>query len=315
MMTFTPMTPMDTQTAGDKPLPDTPAITLHNTVYRDGAAVPLILVHAFPVDHHMWDTCAPLIADIADGMGLDRFAIWAPDMPGAGEGPIPGVAASGRQALDGAYLDALDLMTDAYAELVNTAGYDRAVWVGLSMGGYVVLDMQRRHPDMVAGLALCDTKASADDAAARANRLRIADQCTRDHTVNPVMHFAQPNEGDSSIKRSDAFISQMTDWINAQTPEGVAWRQRMAAGRPDLNDQLESITAPAAVISGECDPSSPPSQMLPLAEAMTHTHAAFTQIPDCGHFSAVEHPHAVAQALADLMARVQDTERTEDDQQ
>ena len=30
------------------------------------------------------------------------------------------------------------------------------------MGGYVVLDIQRRHPDMVAGLALCDTKAGAD---------------------------------------------------------------------------------------------------------------------------------------------------------
>lgn len=290
-------------------------ITLHNTVYRSGDAIPLILVHAFPVDHRMWDECAARIAGIADKTGLERFPIWAPDMPGAGNGPIPGIPQSGRQSADGAYIDALDLMTDAYAALVRNAGYDRAVWAGLSMGGYVALDMQRRHPQMVAGLALCDTKASADDATARSNRLRIADRCEHDHTIDPVMHFALPQDGDSTIKRSDAFISLMTGWIEGQKPQGVAWRQRMAAGRPDLNDQLAAVTAPAAIVSGECDPSSPPSQMRPLAQAMTRTHVTFTQIPDCGHFSAVEHPHTVAQALVDLMARVQHDERTEDDHQ
>ena len=150
----------------------------------------MILVHAFPVDHHMWDACAAQIITRADARGLDAFALWAPDMPGAGEGPIPAVQDSGHVAADGAYTDALDLMTDAYASLLKHAGYQRAVWVGLSMGGYVVMDMQRRHPELIAGLAMCDTKASADGTAARANRLRIADECERDHTVAPVMHFA-----------------------------------------------------------------------------------------------------------------------------
>lgn len=283
---------------------------LHNTIYRDGTATPMILVHAFPVDHHMWDACAAQIITRADARGLDAFALWAPDMPGAGEGPIPAVQDNGHVAADGAYTDALDLMTDAYASLLKHAGYQRAVWVGLSMGGYVVMDMQRRHPELIAGLAMCDTKASADGTAARANRLRIADECERDHTIEPVMHFAEPQDGDSSIKRSDAFIKQMTAWIQAQSPEGIAWRQRMAAGRPDLNDQLAAVQTPTAVISGECDPSSPPEQMRALAEAMTGTEVSFTQIPDCGHFSAVEHPDIVADALVDLMARVQRPERS-----
>ena len=97
------------------------------------------------------------------------------------------------------------------------------------------------------------------------------------------------------------FIRQFTDWIQAQRPEGVAWRERMAAGRPDLNDQLPLITAPAAVICGENDPSSAPSVMRPIAEAMTGTNAVFTEIPDCGHFSAYEHPDRVADALLDLV--------------
>lgn len=43
--------------------------------------------------------------------------------------------------------------------------------------------------------------------------------------------------------------------------------------------------------------------MGPLAERIGG-NATFTAIPDCGHFSAVEHPNTVAAALVDLMRRV-----------
>ena len=37
-------------------------MTLNNTVYATGEGTPLVLVHAFPVDHRMWDDCAEQIA-------------------------------------------------------------------------------------------------------------------------------------------------------------------------------------------------------------------------------------------------------------
>ena len=280
---------------------------LNTTIYREGEGLPVVLVHAFPIDHHLWDDCAAELIARADAAGLPNpnFPLWAPDMPGAGEGPIPTAEDTGAVAEDGAYTQALDRMADAYVRLIRDAGYSKAVWVGLSMGGYLVLDIQRLYPEAVAGLALCDTKADADSPASRANRLRIADICETEHTVDPVMHFAEPQPGDSTIKQSQRFIDQFTAWIHAQRPEGVAWRERMAAGRHDLNDQLPLITAPAAVICGENDPSSSPAVMGPIAQAMTGTDAAFTTIPDCGHFSAYEHPDQVAAALLDLIRRAQ----------
>ena len=280
---------------------------LNTTIYREGEGLPVVLVHAFPIDHHLWDDCAAELIARADAAGLPNpnFPLWAPDMPGAGEGPIPTAEDTGAVAEDGAYTQALDRMADAYVRLIRDAGYGKAVWVGLSMGGYLVLDIQRLYPEAVAGLALCDTKADADSPASRANRLHIADICETEHTVDPVMHFAEPQPGDSTIKQSQRFIDQFTAWIHAQRPEGVAWRERMAAGRPDLNDQLPLITAPAAVICGENDPSSSPAVMGPIAQAMTGTDVAFTTIPDCGHFSAYEHPDQVAAALLDLIRRAQ----------
>lgn len=282
---------------------------LSNTVYREaekggGDAVPLVLVHAFPVDHRMWDECAGRIIRLSDARGLPAFPVWAPDTPGSGRSPVPDAVDSGPQTADGSYPDALGHLVDAHADLVRRAGYRRAVWVGLSMGGYVAIGMQRRHPDIMAGLALCDTRVSVDAPVARQGRLRCAEESLRTGGVGPVMHFAEPQPGDSATKRSPEFVATFTRWIRSQTPDGIAWRQRMAAGRPDMTDELPHVSVPAAVVSGERDPSSPPEAMIPLAEAMTGTDVRFTRVPDCGHFSAVERPDVVAGALVDLMARV-----------
>ena len=144
--------------------------------------------------------------------------------------------------------------------MLHAAGYDKAIWAGLSMGGYLVLDIQRLHPEAVAALALCDTKAAADSAQMRAKRIAIAEACESTGTHEPVMGFAASTPEDSTIKQSAAYREQFTTWINEQPAEGIAWRERMAAGRPDLNDVLPAITAPVAVICGDKDPSSPPSR-------------------------------------------------------
>ena len=121
------------------------------------------------------------------------------------------------------------------------------------------------------------------------------------------MHFAQPADGDSTVKKTPEFIATMTGWINEQNPAGLAWRQRMTYGRPELGAVPETISAPSLVVSGELDPSSNPSVMRPLAERIVG--AEFIDIPDCGHFSAVEHPDTVARALLSLVRRVQSAQK------
>ncbi|WEV67749.1 alpha/beta hydrolase [Bifidobacterium sp. ESL0769] len=279
-------------------------IRINNKVYRSGKGIPLILLHAFPVDARMWDDCAASLIRLGSERKIVPFPIWAPDTPGAGDSSIPDAQATGAIADDGAYSEAMDKVAEAYVSMLHITGHEKAIWVGLSMGGYIAMDIARLFPETVAGLALCDTTTSADSSEARANRLKIAQICESDNTVEPVMHFARPQAGDSSVKQGRRFQDLLTGWIHDQRPEGLAWRERMAAGRVDTTDQLVRVTAPAAIVSGENDPSSPPDKMRPIADAMTSTSVAFTAIPDCGHFSAVEHPDAVASALLDLVERV-----------
>ena len=164
--------------------------------------------------------------------GVKRFPIWGPDMPGAGEGrflPTRTAVAKTRTALSPTVWTAWPTLTSTCCTLPDTTRR----FVGLSMGGYLILDIQRLHPEAVAALALCDTKAAADSDQMRAKRIAIAEECESTGTHEPVMGFAAATPEDSTIKQSDAYREQFTAWINEQPAEGIAWRERMAAGRPD----------------------------------------------------------------------------------
>ncbi|WP_258185327.1 alpha/beta fold hydrolase [Bifidobacterium sp. UTCIF-39] len=283
-------------------------MTILRTTYREPAAnvdqgVPVVLVHAFPIDHRVWDECASVLCAISEGEQDRPFALYGLEMPGAGECPVPSAEQTGPVADDGAYPEAMDRMAESFVREFLSTGHTKAVWVGISMGGYLTLAVHRLHPEVVAGVVLCDTKSEGDGPTARANRLRIANVCETEHTVEPVMHFAQPQPDDSDFKKSPAFIDLFTRWINEQHPEGVAWRQRMAAGRPDETPQLAKITVPAGLVSGTLDPSSAPDRMRPMLEKMTGTECAFTTVYDAGHFTCVEKPDVVARAILDVQHR------------
>src|SRR5436309_10696360 len=67
--------------------------------------------------------------------------------------------------------DVLDVMDDAKI--------DRAVIAGMSMGGYVVMQLLRDAPERVTALLLLDTRETADSDEAHANRFKQADEVAK----------------------------------------------------------------------------------------------------------------------------------------
>ena len=230
-------------------------------------------------------------------------------MPGAGMSPLPEPGLTGPVGEDGSYPEACSRLAASIVMAIKDMGYDRAVWVGISMGGYLALAIQRLFPESVAGFVLCDTRAEEDTPEARAGRLGIASEALESHSVSPVLHFARPQKGDSAFKQSAEFVGTFTRWIDEQSPAGLAWRERMAAGRRNEVATLSSVTAPAAVVSGELDRSSGPSVMRPVVEAMLHADVKFYEIRDSGHFSCFEKPQEVALAIENVARRASQTVR------
>src|SRR2546421_2520023 len=123
-------------------------------VRESGTGVPLVLLHAFPLNSAMW---------LSQREGLvDDCRVITPDLRGFGGTPL------------GVDEPSLDVLADDIARLLESNDLDQVVLGGLSMGGYVAMAFVRRHADRVRALLLADTKAIADPEPARADRERIA---------------------------------------------------------------------------------------------------------------------------------------------
>ncbi|KAE8763079.1 alpha/beta fold hydrolase [Georgenia thermotolerans] len=250
--------------------------------------LPLVLLHAFPLDARMWDD---VLAQ------LPGLAVVTVDAPGFGASPAPDAvaAAVGRPAEP-----SLETYADAVAAALGDAGIDRAVVAGISMGGYAVLALAERHRGLLAGAGLLDTKATADDDAARATRLQVAEDAEA-RGADAVAPMVTQVLGDTSKAERPQVVERVRAWLAEAPPAGIAWAQRAMAARPDRVTALEDLHVPALVLRGAEDASAPQAAANTMAEALTDVEVVV--VPRAGHLSPVEAPGEVAAALRDLHER------------
>lgn len=236
-------------------------------------SVPVLFVHAFPLDRRMWRP------------QLEAFGGRAivPDLRGFGGSP----AAEGS----------IDDYADDLIEVLDARGVERAVVVGLSMGGYIALALVRRHGSRVAALLLADTKAGADNDEARAGRQANIKRA-RDEGVVAVFDAMRPKV--FAPHSQQAHVDELRAIAATQTPSGVVAALAMMRDRPDATRELGRIQMPTTVVVGTHDVVTPPSE----AEIMAHAipGAKRVSIENSGHFSNLEGAAEFNRALADLMS-------------
>lgn len=240
----------------------------------------VVLLHAFPLDHRMWDAQV-------DALRAAGHSVICPDLPGFGGTRLPGGPP--------------DLASVAHAVVreLDEDGVERAAIAGLSLGGYVAMAMLRVAPERVGALALCDTKAGADAPEAVANRERIAEAADRDpaglgRLLRGALLPGLLAPGSPAAERVGA-------WLEAAPPPAVAWYQRAMAARPSSLPELARFDRPALVLWGDADAISPEPDQRAMLEALPRGEAAV--IEGAGHLSAVERPDAVSGALLAWLER------------
>jgi pimeloyl-ACP methyl ester carboxylesterase len=259
--------------------------------YAEGDGTPLVLVPGFPLDGRMWD-------DVAARLPAGR-TVLAVDPPGLGRSPEPEAVAA---ALGVGSAPALETSADAVAATVRAAGLDRVVVAGLSMGGYVVMALLERHPELVAGIALVDTRSTPDDDAGRANRLRIADAVLTAGDVAELSGIPRAQLSAQGFEQRPDLVERVAGWIANQRPIGVAWSQRAMAVRPDRTTVLAGCRVPAVVVVGEEDRITPVAAAEHMMDVLPD--AALVLVPHAGHLTSAENPDLVAEALVALLRRV-----------
>ncbi|MEV4007205.1 alpha/beta hydrolase [Actinomadura sp. NPDC049753] len=253
-----------------------------------GTGTPLVLLHAFPLSSAMW---------LAQREGLaGRFRVITPDLRGFGGSRL------------GDDEPSLDAMADDVARACRSLGVRRAVVGGLSMGGYVAMALCRRHPDLVLGLVLAATRATADTAPVRENRLRQAGALEAERSTRVLVDEVLPGlVGPTTYRQRALVYGRVRGLVQAAPPLAAAWAQRAMAGRADSSETLRGLRAPALVMIGDEDALSTEDEARAMAEAMPN--AEMLVIPRAGHLCAVEQPELFNQAVAEFAAALARTSR------
>ena len=165
---------------------------------------------------------------------------------------------------------------------------------GLSMGGYIALEIMRRAPGRVRRLALLDTSARLDTAEQRARRLAMIAQAEKGDfqgvTDRLLPLFIHPD------RLSDATLTGEVKAMTGRAGKDAFLRcQKAIMGRPDSRARLGEIVTPTLVLVGRQDVLTPPEVHVELAARIPR--AKLVVIENCGHLSTMERPEAVSAVM------------------
>ena len=240
----------------------------------------VLLLHAFPLHSGMWSRQIEALAA--------THRVVAPDYRGLG-----GTAGSPEPST-------MPLLAADVRALLAHLRIERTAVVGLSMGGYLALELWRQAPGLFTGLVLCDTKAGADTPEGAAGRETFARSA-----LTQGLHWVADQMAPKLLRPTPdpAALSEVRKLVGGGTPVGVAAAQRGMALRPDSTSTLATITCPTLVVVGAEDGLTPPAEAEKLVAGIRG--ATLARIDGAGHLPNIEQPAAYNAALLRFVGELQ----------
>jgi pimeloyl-ACP methyl ester carboxylesterase len=251
--------------------------------YSDqGTGLPIVFLHAFPLNRTMW---AP-----QENALSSQFRIITIDLRGHGESDAP------------LWRYTLEQSADDVRVLLDHLSIRQAVFVGLSMGGYILFAFYRKYADRVNGLVLADTRAQADTPEGKHGRFLMAQTAYKEGPSAIADLMIPKLLSPMSIQTKLDLIQHVRAMIQGNQISGIAGDLMAMADRPDSLTLLSQITCPTQIIVGDLDQATPPSDAELLANRISNARLAI--IPQAAHLANLEQPEAFNRIVASFASEL-----------
>ncbi len=248
----------------------------------EGSGLPVVLIHGFPLNREMWQPQVEALSDAG-------YRVICPDLPGFGRSPL----------IDGPV--SMSAYADAVIELLDSLGVDRAVVGGMSMGGYVLLNLAERYPDRLLGAMFLVTRAAADDEAGKKKRSLLMEEVASGNRALVPEAFAQVLFAPETAEHNLQLVALVRSWMEAVSSDGVIAGLLAMRDRDDFVHRLPALDMPALVIGAEHDLAVPHEHAQLLAKGLPN--AELVMIPNAGHMANLEQPMLFNNALLAFLER------------
>jgi pimeloyl-ACP methyl ester carboxylesterase len=246
-----------------------------------GKGLPLVLIHGFPLCRKMW-------RPQAEALAKSGCRVITPDLRGFGESSLN----SGTVTME--------IYADDIVALLDHLKIDKAVVGGMSMGGYVLLNLLERHPDRVAAPVFIVTKAGGDDDAGKARRTALAEAC-RTQGILPVAEaFRSLLFAPATLTDNPELVDEAFGWVRTTAPSGAAAALIAMRDRNDYVSLLNGISQPALVIGADQDQAIPVENSRILAERLPDAELCI--LHGGGHLVNLEQAAGFNEAILEFLA-------------
>jgi pimeloyl-ACP methyl ester carboxylesterase len=214
--------------------------------------------------------------------------VLALDLPGFGETPLAEPS--------------LDVWARDVAASLRARGFEKVVLAGCSMGGYVALACMRVVPELLGGIALVDSRVSADTKEQRAARFAVIERVKREGVEPWAREFVGLALSPWTLEHKPAVAEQALTIMLSQRAESVIAAQRALADRPDSSEvwRNDEHDIERLIVHGTDDKIAP----LDEAVALSTTYPSdFVAVRNAGHYSPLEQPKDVTKAISALWYR------------
>ena len=251
------------------------AVNGTNLYYHEsGRGLPVVLVHGFPLDHHIWHK------QVHDLAPLCR--VITPDLRGFG------------QSTGGGSFTIASLAEDLYLLLSQIHALP-CVLGGLSMGGYVALAYERHYAATLRGLMLIDTRAGADSPEGRTGRDAMIEVAKTQGSVAIADKMLPKMVAGGNVDNSAEAVREVKSIMDACPAQTIQYALAAMRDRIDYTPTLQRIAAPTLIIAGEMDVLVPPAQAEEMHKSIRGS--TISMIPGAGHIAPMERPREVSRAI------------------
>jgi 3-oxoadipate enol-lactonase len=242
----------------------------------------VILIHGFPFNRIMWDKQVELLKE--------RYRVIAYDVRGHGNSD----AGTGDFSIG---LFASDLIS-----LMDSLKIEKAIICGLSMGGYIALNLIENYPERINALILCDTTCKADTPEGIDKRMKtietIIESGVEAYADGSLKNFFAPD----SFKTRKEEIAEVRQMMLETTEHTLVETMLALSKRKETCNKLNEIKVPVLILVGKEDIITPP-------EAATFMHqkikgSVLGIIEHAGHISNLENPVIFNEHLSEFVASV-----------
>ena len=245
-------------------------IPVHYSI--SGQGFPIILLHGFNENLHVWDSILPVISK--------NYQCICIDLPGFGKSPLPSSLT-------------IKYMADSVHRVIEELALIKPIVIGHSMGGYVVLELVNHYPDALSGAGLIHSTALSDSDEKKENRKKSLDFLDK-NSVDVFFKvfiqglFAPQNLKSNYLKRAETIICQTNK-------NSVVAGIKAIMERPDRTEVLKQSILPWLLVAGQFD------ELIPLGnitmQASYCQKALIEILYNSGHLGMIEEPEKSSEII------------------